>query len=288
MLRVLLRAAAAAASSVGPRLAPPPPALGRLALAPAPPPPRVRCRCSSSSGEAGDAARYSEAAAAGYRMTAAASGGASAAAGATAPAAAGAAEAWAPEDEGFMRMALELGREAHRRREVPIGCVIVRDGAVVGRGYNRTNETRSGTAHAEYDAIAEVLGAAGGSLAAAEFHRCTLYVTCEPCIMCAGALSLVGMGRVYFGCYNDKFGGCGSIVDVAGDGCGACAGDGYGDAASGRHPVVPGAGFVTRGGLLGEAAIRLLQDFYILGNPNAPKPHRPLQPYVESRAGGEG
>jgi tRNA-specific adenosine deaminase 2 len=171
---------------------------------------------------------------------------------------------------------------------VPIGCVIVRDGAVVGRGYNRTNETRSGTAHAEYDAIAEVLGAAGGSLAAAEFHRCTLYVTCEPCIMCAGALSLVGMGRVYFGCYNDKFGGCGSIVDVAGDGCGACAGDGYGDAASGRHPVVPGAGFVTRGGLLGEAAIRLLQDFYILGNPNAPKPHRPLQPYVESRAGGDG
>ncbi len=55
-------------------------------------------------------------------------------------------------------------------------------------------------------------------------HRCQLYVTCEPCIMCAGALSLVGIGEVYFGCANDKFGGCGSIWSVNMTGCGCCVG----------------------------------------------------------------
>lgn len=171
--------------------------------------------------------------------------------------------------EHFMRLALEQARVAHEKREVPIGCVIVKDGQVIGRGSNRTNETRNGTAHAEYGAIQEVLSKFG-SPGAAEFHQCTLYVTCEPCIMCAGALSLIGIGKVYFGCHNDKFGGCGSILTVHNDGCGDCGNQG----ATAGAPS--GGGFPAQGGLLAHEAIKLLQEFYIMGNPGAPKPHRPL------------
>lgn len=193
------------------------------------------------------------------------------------------------QHEHFMRLALEQGRAAHRAREVPIGCVIVRDDVVVGRGFNRTNETRNGTSHAEYHAIAEVIQRFG-SPEAAEFHRCTLYVTCEPCIMCAGALALIGIGRVFFGCHNDKFGGCGSILHVHDDGCGTCRGAGCSQTA--QHSIVAeGRGFPCEGGLLEEEGVRLLKEFYVLGNPNAPKPHRPLQAFVAddpSPGGGSG
>lgn len=148
----------------------------------------------------------------------------------------------------------------------------MRGGAVVARGRNATNASRNGTRHCEFVAVDALLAAHGGDAAAARFPECTLYVTCEPCIMCAGALSLLGVAAVVYGCANDKFGGNGSIVPVHELGCGACcaAGDG-GESTSGPAAAARPAGggaYPSRGGLMGERAIQLLQDFYIAGNPN--------------------
>jgi tRNA-specific adenosine deaminase 2 len=220
---------------------------------------------------------------------------------------------WTEHDVRYMREALVQARVALRRREVPVGAVVVRrrrlspdsnahddsdPGVIVGRGFNLTNATRNATRHAEFQAVDEVLLASGGCPKRADFASCTLYVTCEPCIMCAGALALVGMGRVVFGCANDKFGGCGSILSVHRDGCGACGSEGYrgpGDSGGAREAEqqqhsegegpdvlgVPGHGFERRSGLLADEAIRLLQAFYTAGNPNAPKPHRMLKTLME-------
>lgn len=100
---------------------------------------------------------------------------------------------------------------------------------------------------------------------AADFSSCTLYVTCEPCIMCAGALSLLNFQNVIYGCANDKFGGNGSILSIHETSCGNC----------GTGTI--GTSYPSVGGLLKEEAIKLLQDFYISGNPKAPKPHRPVR-----------
>ena len=98
-----------------------------------------------------------------------------------------------------------------------------------------------------------------------DFPSCTLYVTCEPCIMCAGALSLLNFHNVIYGCPNDKFGGNGSILSIHEATCGSCATE------------ICGRSYPSVGGLLREEAIKLLQDFYISGNPKAPKPHRPIR-----------
>ena len=133
---------------------------------------------------------------------------------------------WSSSDERWMRAALVEAERALRRWEVPVGCVVVRDGEIVATGSNRTNELRNGTRHAEFEAIDAILEAHGGDRTAAGFDRCALYVTCEPCIMCAGALSLLGFREVCFGCPNDKFGGNGSILAVHENGCAPCGGSG--------------------------------------------------------------
>jgi tRNA-specific adenosine deaminase 2 len=162
-------------------------------------------------------------------------------------------------------------QRAQDEGEVPVGCVLVRGDAVVARGRNATNASRNGTRHCEFVAVDALLAAHAGDAVAARFPECTLYVTCEPCIMCAGALSLLGVAAVAYGCANDKFGGNGSIVPVHELGCGACcaAGD-RGEPTSGPAAARPAGGgaYLSRGGLLGERAIQLLQDFYIAGNPN--------------------
>ena len=119
-------------------------------------------------------------------------------------------------DERWMRAALVEAEGALNRWEVPVGCVVVRDGEVIATGSNRTNELRNGTRHAEFEAIDAILARpeVNDDASAAGFDRCDLYVTCEPCIMCAGALSLLGFRSVTFGCGNDKFGGNGSILAV--------------------------------------------------------------------------
>ncbi|KAL9264990.1 tRNA-specific adenosine deaminase TAD2-like protein [Drosera capensis] len=119
----------------------------------------------------------------------------------------------------FMEMALQEAKQALERLEVPVGCVIVEDGKVIASGSNRTNETRNATRHAEMEAIDFLLerwqrDGLSKAEVAARFSNCALYVTCEPCIMCAGALTILGIKEVYYGCANDKFGGCGSVLSL--------------------------------------------------------------------------
>jgi tRNA(adenine34) deaminase len=102
----------------------------------------------------------------------------------------------------FMAMALEEARAAGARGEVPVGCVIVRDGAVVGRAGNRTLADRDPTAHAEIIAIR----AAAASLGSERLDACDLYVTLEPCAMCAGAVAFARIRRLYYGAADPKGG----------------------------------------------------------------------------------
>jgi tRNA(adenine34) deaminase len=102
----------------------------------------------------------------------------------------------------FMDLALAEAHAAGARGEVPIGCVIVRDDAVIARGGNRTLADRDPTAHAELVAIR----AAGSALGAERLAGCDLYVTLEPCAMCAGAISLARIRRLYYGASDPKGG----------------------------------------------------------------------------------
>jgi tRNA(adenine34) deaminase len=102
----------------------------------------------------------------------------------------------------FMAMALDEARAAGARGEVPVGCVIVRDGAVVARAGNRTLADRDPTAHAEIIAIR----AAAASLGSERLEGCDLYVTLEPCAMCAGAVAFARVRRLYYGAADPKGG----------------------------------------------------------------------------------
>jgi tRNA-specific adenosine deaminase 2 len=146
---------------------------------------------------------------------------------------------------------------------------------VVCRKRNRPNETYNPTAHAEMLAIDEIVRSSPSKEAAkALFSRCTLYVTVEPCVMCAAALARVGMGEVIFGALNDKFGGCGTAVDViTGKHC----------PNSTRHQAVP-----CTGGVMMDDAVQLLREFYARGNVRAPRPQRPVPPSWKVPASSEG
>ena len=114
------------------------------------------------------------------------------------------------EDLAYMDMALELAREAALDGEVPVGCVIVCKGNVVGRGRNRREKDKSALAHAEIEAIEEACRTLGGW----RLWECTLYVTLEPCPMCAGAIVNARIPRVVFGASADTCGACGSVCDL--------------------------------------------------------------------------
>ena len=114
------------------------------------------------------------------------------------------------EHEEYMRQALELARLAMAEGEVPVGCVIVRDGAVVGRGRNRRETAQTALGHAELEAIAQACRTLGGWRLAG----CALYVTLEPCPMCAGAILNSRIRRVVYGAADAKAGCCGSVTDL--------------------------------------------------------------------------
>ena len=114
------------------------------------------------------------------------------------------------EDLELMQAALALAREAAAAGEVPVGCVIARDGEIVGRGRNRREEGKSALAHAEVEAIAEACRNLGGW----RLWDCTLYVTLEHCPMCAGAIVNARIPRVVFGASDKKCGACGSVCDI--------------------------------------------------------------------------
>jgi len=113
-------------------------------------------------------------------------------------------------DEKYMDMALELAREAAAEGEVPVGCVIVRNGEVVGRGRNRRESGKTALGHAEIEAIGEACKHLGGW----RLWECTLYVTLEPCPMCAGAIINARIPRVVYGASDEKCGACGSVCDL--------------------------------------------------------------------------
>ena len=113
-------------------------------------------------------------------------------------------------DERFMREALALAAEAARAGEVPVGAVVVQDGEIVGRGYNRPIASCDPTAHAEVVALRE----AATRLANYRLSGCELFVTLEPCAMCVGAMVQARVARVVFGAPDPKTGACGGIVDL--------------------------------------------------------------------------
>ena len=141
-------------------------------------------------------------------------------------------------DAEFMDAALELARQAAADGEVPVGCVIVRDGAIVGRGRNRREKARNALSHAEIEAINDACTHLGGW----RLWDCTLYVTLEPCAMCAGAIINARIPRVVFGASDEKYGACGSVCDLTA-------------MEFNHHPVV-------EGGVRREEAAALMQEFF--------------------------
>jgi tRNA(adenine34) deaminase len=116
------------------------------------------------------------------------------------------------DHEPFMRLALAQAALARAAGEVPVGAVVVQDGAVVGRGYNQPIGTSDPTAHAEVLALREAARAAGNY----RLKGSVLYVTVEPCLMCVGALIHARVGRVVFGASEPKTGAIASVLDVSG------------------------------------------------------------------------
>jgi tRNA(adenine34) deaminase len=109
-----------------------------------------------------------------------------------------------------MDEALRLAREAGEAGEVPVGCVVVRDGEILGRGRNRREEERSALGHAEIEAIREACARLGDW----RLEGCALFVTLEPCAMCAGAILNARIPTVVYGLREGKTGACGSVLDL--------------------------------------------------------------------------
>lgn len=112
--------------------------------------------------------------------------------------------------EKFMKMALEEAEKASEIGEVPIGAIVVKNDVVVGRGYNKTETTKDPTAHAEMEAIRMAAKTLGGW----RLIGCDLYVTCEPCSMCAGAIVWSRIENLYIGTMDPKAGACGSVFNI--------------------------------------------------------------------------
>jgi tRNA-specific adenosine deaminase 2 len=196
----------------------------------------------------------------------------------------------------FMHEALKMGRCALEKGEIPVGCVIVEHQneqcVIIAAGSNQTNESRNGTRHAEIVAI-ESLFAEGNTALSTTMNspkgllsNCDLYVTCEPCIMCAAALSKLGIRKVYFGCHNERFGGNGSILSVHIDAYKSSSAQKVGvtDAStekpseSQQECAAIGKrmyhNYDVEAGLLKEEAIELFQNFYTSENRRAPEAKR--------------
>ena len=116
----------------------------------------------------------------------------------------------AMDHEFYMQQALALAREAAAHGEVPVGCVIVRDGKIIGRGRNRREEKQAVFSHAEMEAMAQ----ANEALGSWRLEDCDLYVTLEPCPMCAGAILNARVRRVFYGARDRAMGACGGVLNL--------------------------------------------------------------------------
>ncbi|GAA5938052.1 hypothetical protein JCM10213_000819 [Rhodosporidiobolus nylandii] len=198
-------------------------------------------------------------------------------------------------DLAFMDEAVVMAEEALNAKEIPVGCVLVYNQKIIARGRNRTNEGRNATLHAEFDALRHLLpdrshaltpqltrpftpqlpdveeanpgepspatpgGPAGKKRKVWQtpLSGVTLYVTVEPCLMCASAMRQVGIGKVVYGCANDRFGGCGGVQSIHAD-----------------ERLLYAPPYLAVGGYRREEAIMALRRFYISENTSAPKPKK--------------
>jgi len=138
-----------------------------------------------------------------------------------------------------MRAALELASQAASAGEVPVGAVVVHDGKIIGRGYNQPVGRADPSSHAEIMAMRD----AGRALGNYRLPDCDLYVTLEPCVMCAGAIMHARIRRVVYGAPDPKTGACGSVVDL------------FAEARLNHHATVTGA-------VMADEAVSLLQEFF--------------------------
>lgn len=152
--------------------------------------------------------------------------------------------------ESFMLQALAQAELALSTAEVPVGCVFVHNSTVIARGMNDTNRSLCGTRHAEFIGIERILQTHPPEI----FKETDLYVTVEPCIMCASALRQLRIRKVYYGCMNERFGGCGGVLKLH---------EGDRDGLRGYECV---------GGIFRNEAIMLLRRFYVQENERAPQP----------------
>ncbi|HFI0271050.1 TPA: tRNA adenosine(34) deaminase TadA [Streptococcus suis] len=143
------------------------------------------------------------------------------------------------EKEYFMRQALEEARKSLEKDEIPIGCVIVKKGQIIGRGHNAREELNQAIMHAEVMAIQEANRVEGNW----RLLETTLFVTIEPCVMCSGAIGLARIPRVIYGATNQKFGAAGSLYDILAD-------------VRLNHRVEVGKG------ILEEECAQMMQDFF--------------------------
>jgi len=142
-------------------------------------------------------------------------------------------------DEIFMRMALDLAAEAARAGEVPVGAVVVQGDTIIGRGFNAPIANHDPSAHAEMTALRE----AARRLRNYRLPGCSLYVTLEPCVMCAGAIQHARIARLVYGARDPKTGACGSVVDL------------FAEPRLNHHAQV-------QGGVLAAESAALLQAFF--------------------------
>ena len=142
-------------------------------------------------------------------------------------------------DIGYMQQAIALAQQAAEQGEVPVGAIIVKDGAIIGKGSNTPIDTHDPTAHAEIIAMRDAAQRIGNY----RLVDCTLYVTLEPCAMCTGAMQHARIARVVYGASDAKTGACGSVVDL------------MAEAKLNHHAVV-------EGGVLAEECGSLLSTFF--------------------------
>ena len=142
-------------------------------------------------------------------------------------------------DADFMSIALALAEQAAKAGEVPVGAVVVKDGQVVGRGFNAPISRHDPSAHAEIQALREAATASSNY----RLPGCTLFVTLEPCAMCAGAIMHARIERLVYGAADSKTGACGSVVDL------------FGEERLNHHTRV-------EAGLMGAECGQLLTDFF--------------------------
>ncbi|XP_059368382.1 tRNA-specific adenosine deaminase 2 isoform X2 [Carassius carassius] len=155
------------------------------------------------------------------------------------------------EIQTWMSKAFDMALEALENGEVPVGCLMVYNNEIIGKGRNEA------TRHAEMVALDQVLDWCRFREKDPKevCEQTVLYVTVEPCIMCAAALRLLHIPLVVYGCKNERFGGCGSVLDISSD-----------------HLPHTGTSFKCIAGYRAEEAVEMLKTFYKQENPNAPKP----------------